>query len=74
MITPTQLDQIAREYAEQKVMTSSVQNVDPEVVHALWTANALEVLVFALPRIRALDEDAEATRLMSAAEIQAALT
>lgn len=51
--------QVAEEFAEQKVMASSAEGVDPELMKALWKANALEVLAFAMPRLGIEDQSTD---------------
>ena len=50
-VASSPLSLIAEEFAEQKILTSPREGVDTNLLRSLWKANALEVLVFALPRL-----------------------
>lgn len=51
MSVQTIVAQVAEEFAEQKAQASHAEGIDPSLLRALWKANALEVLAFAMPRI-----------------------
>ena len=47
----TLITQLAEEFAQQRLATTRLEGVDPELALTLWRHQALEVLAYAVPRL-----------------------